>query len=112
MPARSAAAGMESEQTGGRAPNRRERSESTTWTRSAEYHVPGEPHSTSPPGEAPSAPDADVQATPTSNGKEGDVAGHVPPRAGGGFIPAFCTQCGRSLSQAARFCAYCGHPVG
>jgi hypothetical protein len=112
MPARSAPAGMEREQTGGRAPHSRERSESTTWTRSAEYHVPGEPHSPAPSGEAPSAPDADVQATPTSNGKEGHAAGHVPPRVGGGFTPGFCTQCGRSLSQGARFCAYCGHPVG
>jgi hypothetical protein len=112
MPARSTAPGMEREQTGGRAPRSHERSESTTWTRSAEYHVPGEPHSTASTAEAPSAPETNVQATPESNGNGAHAAGHVPPRAAGGFIPAFCTQCGRSLSQGARFCAYCGHPVG
>ncbi len=112
MPARSTAPGMEREQTGGRAPRSHERSESTTWTRSAEYHVPGEPHSTASTAEAPSAPETNVQATPESNGNGAHAAGHVPPRAAGGFIPTFCTQCGRSLSQGARFCAYCGHPVG
>jgi hypothetical protein len=112
MPARSTAPGMEREQTGGRAPRSHERSESTTWTRSAEYHVPGEPHSTASTAEAPSAPETNVQATPESNGNGAHAAGHVPPRAVGGFIPVFCTQCGRSLSQGARFCAYCGHPVG
>jgi hypothetical protein len=112
MPARSTAAGTEREQTGGRAPRSRERSESTTGTRSAEHHVPGGSRSPAAGAEPPSAPDAHVQATPDSNGYEAHAAGHVPHRAADGFTPAFCTQCGRSLSQGARFCAQCGHPVG
>lgn len=72
--------------------------------------APRQPRASAAPTGA--APGVRSGASPVPEGDETRAAGALAPRNADGSVPAFCTQCGRSLPSGARFCAGCGRPVG